>query len=84
MLISKFVRCVSGRSRPGQVDQMDTQEDAGSTGVDSVGGFGEYGAVSGRIVEQRAQSTGSVYVRCIFECECENRVSMFKNKKQNW
>ena len=63
---------------------MDTQEDAGSTGVDRFGGFGKYGAVSGRIVEQRAQSTGSVYVRCIFECVCGNRVSMFKNKKQNW
>ena len=66
MLISKFVRCVSGRSRPGQVDQMDTQEDAGSTGVDSVGGFGKYGAVSTRIGEQLVQSTGSVYVRCMF------------------
>ena len=84
MLISKFVRCVSGRSRPGQVDQMDTQEDAGSTGEHRFGGFGKYGAVSGRVGEQLVQSTGSVYVRCIFECECENRVSMFKNKKQNW
>ena len=49
MLISKFVRCVEGRSRPGQVDQMDTQEDAGSTGEHRFSGFGKYGAVGTRI-----------------------------------
>ena len=45
---------------------MDTQEDAGSTGEHRFGGFGEYGAVRTRIGEQRVQSTGSVYVRCMF------------------